>query len=412
MLGIPLILFIAWCVSLERKRVNWRLVGGGLVLQLVCAIAFFYFEKQTRVVLDPVAGFFVTVTKMADEGSKMVFGALVSDETLTKAFGQGSSFIFAFRVLPTIIFFSALTSVLYYLGVLQKIVFVMAWVMKRVMGLSGAESLAAAGEVFLGQTESALLIKPYVPKMTRSEVLTLMVGGMATIAGGVMAAYIGMLAAGNEESSREIARNLLCASLMNAPAAIVIAKILLPETEVPNKDLRVPKDKVGANFFDALAGGTSEGLHLALNIGAMLIAFIATVALVDFFLGAASGNTLSLSKILGYGFAPIAKIIGVESWADCQKAGELLGIKLALNEFVAYSKLGEIKASLAPKTVFLLQFALCGFANVASVGIQLGGISAICPEKRPMLASLGFRALLGGTLATLLSAAMAGLFYR
>ncbi len=418
MIGIIVILAVAWACSLHRKRVDWKLVAGGLIMQVLCAVAFFKFESQTRVVIDPISDFFIAVTSMANEGAKFVFGPLVSKEVLEKSFGTGNGFIFAFTVLPTIIFFSALTSVLYYLGILQRIVFAMAWVMKRVMRISGAESLAAAGEVFLGQTESALLIKPYVPKMTQSEVLTLMVGGMATIAGGVMSAFISILSGGDSEVAKEVARNLLCASLMNAPGAIVLAKLLLPETDQVNEELKVPKDRMGANFFDALADGTSQGLKLALNIGAMLIAFIAIVAFVDFFLLKAGhlfqskgSPPVTLATLFGYVFAPVAKLIGVGPWADCQAAGQLLGIKLAANEFVAYLQLGTMKGTLEPRTVFLMQFALCGFANLSSVGIQLGGISAICPEKRPALAALAFRALLGGTLATLLSASVAGLFY-
>jgi CNT family concentrative nucleoside transporter len=312
-------------------------------------------------------------------------------------------------------------------------VFFMAWIMKSVMRISGTESLAAAGEVFLGQTESALLIKPYVPKMTRSEVLTLMVGGMATIAGGVMAAYVAMLSDGDDTQRVLIARNLLCASLMNAPAAIILAKILLPESEPVNTNLSVPKEKAGANFFDALADGTSQGLHLAINIGAMLIAFTAMVALVNYFLltlgkmpmgSLATLNqkvelwshgvfpNLSLQSLFGVIFAPVAWLIGVDGGQDLLLSGQLLGTKLALNEFVAYQDLGMQKHLLSPKTLFLMQFALCGFANFASIGIQLGGISTICPEKRSQLASLALRALLGGSLATLLSASLAGMFFH
>lgn len=426
-----MLLAIAWACSDARRKVNWRLIGGGLLLQALLAMAFFQFGSYTQAIINPVAKFFADVTSFSDEGARMLFGPFIDDALMQKLFGN-QSFVFAFRVLPTIIFFSALTSVLYYLGILQRIVFAFAWVMKRLMHLSGAESLAAAGEVFLGQTESALLIKPYLPKMTRSEILTLMIGGMATIAGGVMAAYISMLSAGDPTKKLEVARNLLCASLMNAPAAIIIAKLLLPEREAINDKLEVPKEKMGSNIFDALAAGTTEGLQLAINVGAMLIAFVAMVYLVNYFLGGVglmpigggqnlnqgiatwSGGVftgLSLQSILGTLFAPFAWLIGVNGGSDILQSGSMLGTKVALNEFIAYDQLGQLKGSLDGRTVFLMQFALCGFANVSSIGIQLGGISTIAPSQRQTLAKLGLKALLGGTLATLLSAAVAGCFY-
>ncbi len=429
--GIIVLLGIAWACSEARRKVNWRLIAGGLVMQLGLALAFFRFGEATALIINPVAKFFGDVTSFSDAGARMLFGPFIDDALMQKVFAN-QSYVFAFRVLPTIIFFSALTSVLYYLGVLQRIVFAFAWVMKRLMRLSGAESLAAAGEVFLGQTESVLLIKPYLEKMTRSEVLTLMIGGMATIAGGVMAAYIGMLSGGDPSKKLEIARNLLCSSLMNAPAAIVMAKVLLPEQQPINEALAVPSDKMGSNIFDAMARGTTEGLHLALNVGAMLIAFVAGVYLVNYFLGgigqlpvgggrnlneaiaSASGDVfpgLSLQSILGTLCAPLAWLIGVDGGSDILHSGSLLGTKLALNEFISYDQLGHLQSTLQPRTTFLMQFALCGFANVSSIGIQLGGISTIAPSQRQTLAQLGLRALLGGTLATLLSAAIAGCFY-
>jgi concentrative nucleoside transporter, CNT family len=428
--GIFALLAMAWLVSDARGRVNWRLIFGGLALQVFLAAAFFQFGDFTQAIINPVAKFFADVTSFSDEGARMLFGVFVDDATMGKVFSN-QGYIFAFRVLPTIIFFSALTSVLYYLGILQRIVYAFAWVMKRVMRLSGAESLAAAGEVFLGQTESALLIKPYLPKMTRSEILTLMVGGMATIAGGVMAAYIGMLSASDPAQKLVVARNLLCASLMNAPAAIVIAKLLVPERETINERLEVPREKLGSNVFDAASSGTTEGLHLALNVGAMLIAFVAFIYLINYFLGGIgqiplgdqnlnqhivswSGGVyqgLSLQSILGTICAPLAWLIGVDGGPDLLKSGQLLGTKVALNEFIAYDQLGQMKGTLNDRTVFLMQFALCGFANISSIGIQLGGISTIAPEQRQTLAKLGLRALYGGTLATLLTAAVAGMFY-
>lgn len=429
--GIVVILAIAWCFSESRRRINWRLIVGGMTLQLLLAAAFFQFSGATQAVINPIAQFFADVTSFSDEGARMLFGPFVDNALMQGVFGN-QFYVFAFRVLPTMIFFSALTSVLYYLGVLQKIVFGFAWIMKRLMRLSGAESLAAAGEVFLGQTESVLLIKPYLPKMTRSEILTLMVGGMATIAGGVMAAYISMLSGGDDSKKLEIARNLLCSSLMNAPAAIVMAKLLLPECEEINEELHVPKEKLGSNALDAMATGTTEGMHLALNVGAMLISFVAMVYLINYFLGGIgnlplgggqnlnaaistwSGGVfsgLSLQSILGTICAPLAWLIGVDGSYDILQSGQLLGTKLALNEFISYDQLGKLQGSLNGKTVFLMQFALCGFANLSSIGIQLGGISTIAPSQRQNLAKLGLKALLGGTLATLLSATIAGCFY-
>lgn len=427
--GLIVLIALLYALSLDRRRVNWRLIAGGLTLQLLLAAAFFTTDITSKI-MRPVAQLFVAITDFSGEGARMVFGKLVDLPTTGKLFGSDGAFIFAFQVLPTIIFFSALTSVLYYLGVLQRIVYVFAWVMKRVMRLSGAESLAAAGEVFLGQTESALLVKPYVPRMTRSELATMMIGGMATIAGGVMSAYIGMLGGTDEAAKLKFAEWLLCASLMSAPAAIVVAKLLVPERDAIDENLSVPRDEVGSNFFDSLARGTSEGLSLALNVGAMLIAFVAFAALVNGALGWVGAHipvgggaalndwirdvsggvfeSLSLQAIFGTLMAPLAWLIGIDS-SEMLRAGQLLGTKLALNEFVAYDLLGKA-TDLSARSVFLLTFALCGFANLGSVGIQLGGIGGLAPSQRSALAALGLRALLGGTVATLMTAAIAGMF--
>ena len=434
LLGVVCLLGLLYLCSTNRKAINWRLIGGGLLLQLILAIVFFGAPGITNIILEPVASFFVRITDFSMDGAQLVLGKLVDIPTMERVLGPENGFIFAFRVLPTIIFFSALTSALYYLGILQRIVFVFAWVMKRMMRLSGAESLAVAGEVFLGQTESALLVKPYLPKMTRSEIAAMMVGGMGTIAGGVMAAYIAKLGGTSDAERIKFGTWLLCASLMNAPACIVAAKMLVPETEPINEDLTVPREKTGANFFDALAAGTTEGLHLALNVGAMLISFVAFAALANWILGgigsfipvggghdlnqwiaAISGNVfsgLSLQSIFGSFMTPIAWLMGVDS-ADLLRAGQLLGTKLALNEYVAYDQLGSFKqaALMSPRSVFLCTFALCGFANLGSIGIQLGGMAVLAPEKRPVLASLGIRALIGGTLASILTATIAGVFY-
>jgi concentrative nucleoside transporter, CNT family len=435
LLGVVCLLGLLWLFSLNRKAINWRLIGGGLLLQLLLAFAFFGAPEYTNRIIEPIATFFVRITDFSMDGAQLVFGKLIDIPTMEKVLGPESGFLFAFRVLPTIIFFSALTSALYYLGILQRIVFVFAWVMKRMMRLSGAESLAVAGEVFLGQTESALLVKPYLPKMTRSEIAAMMIGGMGTIAGGVMAAYIAKLGGTSEPERIKFGTWLLCASIMNAPACIVAAKILVPETEPINEDLTVPKEKTGANFFDALAAGTSEGLQLCLNVGAMLISFVAFAALANWVLAgigsvipvgggwalndwiaAKSGNVfsgLSLQSIFGSLMTPIAWLMGVDS-ADLLRTGQLLGTKLALNEYVAYDQLGTLKqaAAMSPRTVFLCTFALCGFANLGSIGIQLGGMAVLAPEKRPVLAGLGIRALIGGTIASILTATIAGVFYQ
>ena len=435
LLGVICLLGLLWVCSVNRKAINWRLIGGGLLLQLILAAAFFGAPGVTKTVLEPVAAFFVRITDFSMDGAQLVFGKLVDIPTMEKALGPENGFLFAFRVLPTIIFFSALTSALYYLGILQRIVFVFAWVMKRMMRLSGAESLAVAGEVFLGQTESALLVKPYLPKMTRSEIAAMMIGGMGTIAGGVMAAYIAKLGGASDIERIKFGTWLLCASLMNAPACIVAAKILVPEQEPINEDLTVPREKTGANFFDALAAGTTEGLQLALNVGAMLISFVAFAALVNWMLGGLGGTIpvgggqmlnqwiasisgsvfsgLSLQSIFGSIMTPIAWLMGVES-VDLLRAGQLLGTKLALNEYVAYDQLGSLKQAglMTPRSIFLCTFALCGFANLGSIGIQLGGMAVLAPEKRPVLAGLGIRALIGGTIASILTATIAGAFFR
>jgi CNT family concentrative nucleoside transporter len=331
------------------------------------------------------------------------------------------------QVLPTIIFFAALTSLLYYYGVLQKIVYVFAWIMKKVMRLSGAESLAAAGNIFLGQTESPLLIKPYLNSMTRSELMCLMSGGMATIAGGVMAAYIGFLGGGDPEQQLFYAKHLLAASVMSAPAAIVAAKILVPETEPYQEKLIISKEKLGTNALEAIANGTTEGIKLSVNVAGMLLVFIAFIAMANFFLEDIFGyylgindkiaslkigdyKTFSLEFILGLLFAPLAWLMGVTS-EDVLLVGQLLGEKTILNEFVAYVSLGEMKDGLKfteEKSIIMATYILCGFANFASIGIQIGGIGSLAPNRKGVLSELGIRALIGGTLASLFTAVIVG----
>jgi CNT family concentrative nucleoside transporter len=410
LLGIAGLIGIGVLCSENRRAIDWRLVAGGLTLQLILALLFLVVPGANRV-FDGLAGFFVWVTDFSKEGAVFVFGALADPAAMEGVLGPKRAFLFAFQVLPTIIFFSALCSLLYYLGVLQKVVWAFAWVSKKFMKLSGAESLAAAAEIFLGQTESPLMIKPYIDRMNRSEIFALMTGGMATIAGGVLLAYISILGGSDEVQRVAYAKFLLCASFMAAPASLVVAKLLVPQTEPIDSSLHVPRDKLGANFLDALANGTTEGLKLAANVGAMLIAFIAFAALVNGLLSQIHPD-LSLNVILGKLFSPVAWLIGVD-WADCTKVGGLVGTKLVLNEFVAYQQLGELKAAgaLSAKSIYLSTFALCGFANFASIGIQLGGTGSIAPGQRPTIAALGIKAVLGGTMATLMTAALAGALY-
>ena len=368
---------------------------------------------------------FVKLLGFSDEGAKFMFGELI----------DASRYGFAFKVLPTILFVAALTSLHYYLGVLQWVVYGFAWVMKRLMRLSGAESLATAANIFVGQTEAPLVVRPYVPKMTKSELMALMTGGMATIAGSVFGLYVVTLGGDDPELKVAVARQLLTASMMNAPAALLVAKMLVPEREEFNEDLMIPREKAGRNALDALARGTTEGLKLALNVAAMLIVFVAVIALFNAIfswfggLGATEEKEgvidalvmklsqgafegLSLEALLGFIFAPLAAAIGAD-WSDVLHLGQLLGTKMVANEFVAYLQLGEIQAAgtLNPKSVFLATFALCGFANFSSIGIQIGGIGALAPERSSDLAALGFKAMIGGTIASLLTASVAGMFF-
>lgn len=424
-LGMGVFLAICWACSENRRRINWRLVAGGMGLQLVLAVL----VLRAPFVADAfrgVAGFFVTLLDFSKAGAEFLFAGLVSD---TEKFG----FIFAVQVLPTIIFFAAFSSVLYYLGILQRVVFAFAWVMKKTMRLSGAESLATAANIFIGQTEAPLVIRPYLAAMSRSEVMTLMTGGMATIAGGVFVSYIGMLGGSDEVARLEFAKHLLTASIISAPAAIVAAKMLVPETAAINETLEVPRDRVGANLLDAAVIGTTDGVKLAVNVAGALLAFTALVALVNWILFAGVGAIpwggganlngfiaestggayagLSLQFILGTLFAPVAWLIGV-SPGDWMTVGQLLGERLVLNEFFAYDTLAKMRASGAiydHRSILIATYALCGFANLVSMGIQVGGIGALVPGQRAMLASLAFKAMAGGTIACLSTACIAAL---
>jgi CNT family concentrative nucleoside transporter len=419
-LGIFFLIGILFLFSEKRRAIRWKTVGIALAIQsglalLVHRVDFF------REAFSWVSGFFVVVLGFTKAGSLFLFGSLVER---VDSFG----FIFVFQVLPNIVFFAALSSLFYYLGILQKIVWLFAWVMRKGLQISGAESLSASANIFLGQTEAPLLVRPYIMGMTRSELLALMVGGMATIAGSVLAAYVGFLGGGDPAQQQVFATHLLCASMMAAPAGILAAKILVPETEVVNQKLELNQEQTGTNVLEAIANGTTDGLRLAVNVGAMLLVFTAMMAMVNhvlqFGIGEWTGwnqrialetggrqTALTMQYILGVVFAPLAWLLGIGS-KDMVLVGQLLGEKVILNEFFAYTTLTQFKVSAAlqdPKSVVIATYALCGFANFASIGIQIGGIGALAPERRGMLSQLGLKALLGGTIASLLNATMAGL---
>ncbi len=418
-LGIIFLIFTTYLLSNNKKAINWKTAGFGLILQLVLAIGVLK-VSWIKTVFENAGKIFVKILDFTMEGTKFLFGDLVSPDN----FGN----VFIFSILPTVIFFAALTSILFYLGIIQKIVKVMALLLSKILGVSGPESLSVAGNIFLGQTESPLMIKAYLEKMSKSEILLVMVGGMATVAGGVLAAYIGFLGGDDPELKVFYAKHLLTASVMAAPGAIVISKILYPETEKINSDVKISQKKIGTNFLDAISIGTSEGLKLAANIAAMLLVFIAFIALINYLLSGAGSvlnindfikdntvyNELSLELILGYLFSPIMWLIGVAK-EDITLMGQLLGIKLAASEFIGYIQLSSLKDASNlihlnyQKSIIIATYMLCGFANFASIGIQIGGIGALEPKQRTNLSKLGFKALIGGTLASLLSATIAGM---
>lgn len=405
--GYFVMIFFAWLMSAHRTRFPWRVVAGGTLLQF--AFAWLILNTALGLTLFQWIGdFFTQLLGFVDAGSSMVFGQ------------DYKQHFFAFRVLPTIIFFSALMSVLYHLGVMQVVVRVISRVMQVTLGTSGAESLSASANIFVGQTEAPLVVKPYVAKMTRSELMAIMVGGFATIAGGVMAAYIDMGIS---------AAHLVTASVISAPAGLLIAKVLQPEVDIP-ETLGAPEQdmpRTTSNLIEAATTGTSDGLHLALNVGAMLIAFLALIAMVDYGIEHLSawfmatvgiaGKPFTLTSILGTLFSPMAWLMGIE-WKECEPAGELLGLKLVATEFVAYERLGSW-TKLAPearplseRAVAIVTYALCGFSNFASIGIQIGGIGALAPERRRELTEIAFRAMLGGTLACCMTACIAGILWN
>tara|TARA_B100000780_G_scaffold249321_1_gene194962 strand:- start:1307 stop:2671 length:1365 start_codon:yes stop_codon:yes gene_type:complete len=418
-IGMFFLVFIAYIFSSNRKAINWKTTLIGLSTQLILAILVLKVEF-VQSIFEFFGKIFVKTLDFTMEGSKFLLGDMVNIES----FG----YIFLFQVLPTIIFFSALTSVLFYLGIIQKVVKILALSLSKLLNISGAESLSVAGNIFLGQTEAPLMIKAYLDKMTKSEILLVMIGGMATVAGGVLAAYIGFLGGEDEVLKLFYAKHLLTASVMAAPGAIVISKILLPETDIINKDVSVSQDKIGSNLLDAIANGTTEGLKLAANVGAMLLVFIAFIAMINFGfekVGSVFGlnywiseNTtypfLSIEFILGYAFSPVMWIIGVAK-QDMALMGQLLGIKLAASEFIGYMQLAELKdiSNIVhlqyEKSIIMATYMLCGFANFASIGIQIGGIGSLAPNQRTNLSKFGMIAVLGGTLASLLSATIAGM---
>lgn len=432
-LGMFTLIVIAFLFSSNRKAINWKTVGIGLAFQLIIAIGVLK-VGFVKTAFEWVGDGFIKLLKFTQAGSEFIFGGMMD----ITSFG----FIFAFQVLPTILFFSALTSVLYYLGLIQLIVKAFGWLLSKLLNISGAESLSVAGNIFLGQTEAPLLIKGYLEKMNKSEILLVMIGGMATVAGAVLAAYIGFLGGDDLELQRFYAKHLLAASVMAAPGAIVISKILFPQTEDIDKDVKVSQEKIGSNILESIANGTTEGLKLAVNVGAMLLVFVAFIAMINGVLGGIASfdgfkieslnidwhftslneviaistpyDGFSLEFILGYTFAPLMWLVGVAK-EDMALMGQLLGIKLAASEFIGYIQLAELKNVASAvhlnynKSVIMATYMLCGFANFASIGIQIGGIGSLAPGQRKQLSKFGMKALIGGTIASLISATIAGM---
>lgn len=424
-IGLALLVGMAFLFSNNKKRINWKLVAIGILMQ----IAFAFFVLKTgigRDLFSAISKVIVSLLNFSMEGAKFVFGPLAVSPGVTGSFG----FFFAFQVLPTIIFFASLMAILYYLGIMQRVVQGMAWIMARLMGTSGSESLSVAANIFVGQTEAPLVIRPYIASMTHSELFTIMLGGMAHISGGVMAAYVQLLGAAYAKAKGwpvdvaqvQFAGHLLTASIMSAPATMVIAKMLIPETGEPltKGTVKLKIEKTQSNVIEAAASGASDGVKLALNVAGMLIAFIALIALFNYLLISFGywanlnpyfqqhfGQPLSLELLFGLVFQFIAFAIGVP-WKDAMPVGSVMGIKLVLNEFVAYSRLSEIIPQLSDKAIIIATYALCGFANFSSIAIQIGGISPLAENRRSDIARLGLKAVLGGTIATWMTATIAG----
>jgi len=425
-IGITVVILIAFLFSEKKSKIPWKIVGIGLLFQIVLAFLILNpfgvsFLEYFRLGFQLLGKMFVAILDFSKAGADFLFGSFLDTEK--------HGFLFAFQVLPTIIFFSALTSLLFYLGVIQKIVYYFALIMTKVLNLSGAESLSVAGNIFLGQTESPLMIKAYLAKMSRSELLLVMTGGMATLAGGVLAAYIAFLGGDDPIERLIFAKHLLAASFMAAPGAVIISKILIPQTQEIDSNVEVSKEKIGSNVLDAISNGTVEGLKLAVNVASMLLVFIAFLAMGNFILlkiGSFTGlnsliydfsngqfSELSLQVILGYIFAPLMWLLGVCS-EDITIVGRLIGEKLIMTEFIGYISLGDLKSAgsfTQEKSITMATYMLCGFANFASIGIQIGGIGSLAPSKRKLLSELGMKALLAGTLASLLSATIVGMTY-
>ena len=418
-LGVSTIIVIAYLLSNNRKRIDWKTILIGLSSQLIIAVAVLKIEF-VRIVFETIGQGFLAIVTYTNEGSRILFGELLD----SSKYGE----IFVFQVLPVIIFFSALTSVLYYYRIIQKVVSGLAWMLTKFLNISGQESLAVAGNIFLGQTEAPLLVKGYLDKMNKSEYFLLMTGGMATVAGSVLAAYIGFLGGDDPIQRIEVAKNLIIASVMAAPGAIVISKLMFPQTEEVNKNIQISTDVTGTNLLSAINNGTRDGIKMAVNVGAMLLVFLALIALVNgvFYQVAElfginnwiQENTIyeafSLELILGYLFAPLMWLVGV-AIEDVTLMGQLLGVKLAASEFVAYIELASLKdignaLHLSyQKSVIMATIMLCGFANFASIGIQIGGIGILAPGKSKLLTELGFKAMIAGTLVSLLSATFVGM---
>ena len=419
LLGISAIVVIAYLLSNNKKNIDWKTIGIGLLSQIIIAVGVIKVDA-VKIFFEKIGEAFLAIVVFTNEGTKVLFGELANSDK----YGA----IFAFQILPVIIFFSALTSVLYYYGIIQKVVKAMAWLLTKLLNISGQESLAVVGNIFLGQTEAPLLVKGYLNKMNRSEYFLLMTGGMATVAGSVLAAYIGFLGGDDPVQRVEVAKNLIIASVMAAPGAIVISKLIYPQVETINKDFKVNEEVTGDNLLTAITNGTRDGIKMAVNVGAMLLVFLALIALVNgiLFQGAdlfgindwIKNNTvyesLSLELILGYIFAPLMWLIGIAK-EDITLMGQLLGVKLAASEFVAYIELASLKDISSvihltyQKSVIMATIMLCGFANFASIGIQVAGIGILAPKKYKLLTELGLKAMIAGTLVSLLSATMVGM---
>ena len=419
LLGISAIVAIAYLLSNNKKNIDWKTIGIGLLSQIIIAVGVIKVDA-VKIFFEKIGEAFLAIVVFTNEGTKVLFGELANSEK----YGA----IFAFQILPVIIFFSALTSVLYYYGIIQKVVKAMAWLLTKLLNISGQESLAVVGNIFLGQTEAPLLVKGYLNKMNRSEYFLLMTGGMATVAGSVLAAYIGFLGGDDPIQRVEVAKNLIIASVMAAPGAIVVSKLMYPQVETINKDFKVNEEITGDNLLTAITNGTRDGIKMAVNVGAMLLVFLALIALINgiLFQGAdlfgindwIKNNTvyesLSLELILGYIFAPLMWLIGIAK-EDITLMGQLLGVKLAASEFVAYIELASLKDLSSvihltyQKSVIMATIMLCGFANFASIGIQVAGIGILAPKKYKLLTELGLKAMIAGTLVSLLSATMVGM---